>query len=245
MSNSQTKFQSNLTNPNKSSLEKYQEIVIGEQSLLFLLKYEIITSFFGSLRGALGLLLRQKLYKLLLKQVGNNVVFGENITLRHPMKITIGDNALIDDYCVLDAKGTDNHGIKIGNKVLINRNTVLSTKGGDIDIGDNTNIGSNCRIDSIGKVKLGENVLIAGYCYIMGGGHKFDSVDIPVIAQDLPVEQDITIEDNVWLGAGVKILNGVKIGKDSIIGAGSLVTRNIPEFSVAYGVPAKVIKKRK
>jgi len=245
MGDFQTKFQSSLVNPKRSSLRKYQEIVIGERSFLFLLKYEVITLLFGSLRGTLGLLLRQKLYRLLLRQVGHNVVFGENITIRHPMKIIIGDNTVIDDYCLLDAKGTNNQGIKIGNNVLINRNTALSTKNGDIDIGDNTNIGSNCRIDSSGKIKLGENVLIAGYCYIMGGGHKFDRLDIPVIAQDLPVEQDVTIEDNTWLGAGVKVLNGVKIGRDSVIGAGSLVTRDIPEFSVAYGVPAKVIKKRK
>ena len=86
--------------------------------------------------GALGLFLRSKLYPLLLGRVGRNVVFGANVTLRHPHKIHIGDNVVIDDHCCLDAKGTDNRGITIGNGVFVGRNTILSCKNGDIVIDD-------------------------------------------------------------------------------------------------------------
>ena len=76
--------------------------------------------------------LRGKLYPLILGRVGRNVVFGANVTLRHPHKIAIGDNVVIDDQCCLDAKGTDNRGIVIGNGVFVGRNTILSCKNGDI-----------------------------------------------------------------------------------------------------------------
>ena len=69
--------------------------------------------------GALGLLLRSKLYPRLLGRTGRNVTFGVNVVLRHPHKIRIGDNVVIDDGCCLDAKGTDNEGITIGDGVFV------------------------------------------------------------------------------------------------------------------------------
>ena len=71
-------------------------------------------------------------------------MFGVNVTLRHPHKIHIGDNVVIDDHCCLDAKGTDNRGITIGNGVFVGRNTILSCKNGDIVIEDRANLGFNC-----------------------------------------------------------------------------------------------------
>jgi acetyltransferase-like isoleucine patch superfamily enzyme len=84
--------------------------------------------------GALGLALRKACYPWLLGRCGRNVVFGQNVTLRHPHKIEIGDNVVIDDNCLLDAKGettrdSDRHGVFVG------RNTILSCKNGDIDLG--------------------------------------------------------------------------------------------------------------
>ena len=72
-------------------------------------------------------------------------MFGVNVTLRHPHKIAIGDNVVIDDQCCLDAKGTDNRGIAIGNGVFVGRNTILSCKNGDIVIEDRANLGLQLR----------------------------------------------------------------------------------------------------
>jgi acetyltransferase-like isoleucine patch superfamily enzyme len=167
------------------------------------------------------------------------------VVLRHPQKIRLGNNVIIDDNCVLDAKGETNEGIFIGDNVMIGRNTVLSCKDGSLKIGDNTNIAMNCFIQSAKTVTIGKNVLIAAYSYIIGGGnHEAIRTDIPIIAQGQVVKR-VVIEDNVWLGASVKVQDGVTIGRDSIIGTGAVVTKSIPEFSVAVGVPAKVIKKRK
>lgn len=239
-----TELQAALTDSRKSALRKYQELVVGSGSLGYLIMYELVTTLFGSLPGALGLVLRKTFYKPLLGAVGRNVMFGRSITMRHPKKILIGDNVVIDDYAVLDAKGEHNRGIVIGNNVLIGRNTVLSCKNGDIQIGDNSNIAMNCFVQSAKEVNIGKNVLFAAYCYVIGGGnHRTDRTDIPIIAQG-QVVKGISVEDNCWIGAGVKIMDGTTIGRDSIIGSGAVVTKDIPPFSVAAGVPARVMRKR-
>ena len=240
-----TEFQATLTDTKKSALQKYQEVVVGSPSLLALLKYEVLTSVIGPLPGALGLVVRKKCFKSFLGKVGHSVVFGKSITIRHPNKIHLGNNVVIDDYAVLDAKGTHNEGIVIGDNVMIGRSTVISCKNGNITIGDNTNIAMNCFIQSAKEVTIGRNVLFSAYCYIIGGGdHRTDRTDIPIIAQ-AQVVRGINIEDNCLLGAGVKVQDGVVIGRDSIVGTGTVVTESIPKYSVAVGVPAKVIKKRK
>ncbi len=239
-----TELQTALSDTDKSALKKYQDVVVGLPGLFRLAKYEFFTGLIGSLPGAVGLVLRQNLYKQLFGKVGQNVVFGKSITLRHPYKIHVGDNVVIDDYAVLDAKGTDNKGIEIGNNVMIGRNTVISCKNGNITIGDNANIATNCFIQSAKDLKIGRNVLISAYCYVIGGGdHKTDRTDIPIIAQG-QVVRGISIGDNCLLGAGVKVQDGVIIGRDSIIGTGAVVGSAIPEFSVSVGIPARVVKKR-
>ena len=123
-----TELQSVLTDPKKSALKKYQDIAIGSGSLLALLKYELLISLLSPLPGAAGLVLRKMFYPSLFGGVGRNVIFGKSITIRHPGKIFIGDNVVIDDYAVLDAKGNDNKGIFIGDNVMIGRNTSISCK---------------------------------------------------------------------------------------------------------------------
>ena len=115
--------------------------------------------------------------------VGRNVVFGANVTLRHPHKIAIGDNVVIDDQCCLDAKGTDNRGIVIGSGVFVGRNTILSCKNGDIVLEDRANLGFNCEIFSASTVRVGADVLMAAYTYLVGGDHLYDRIDIPVLQQ--------------------------------------------------------------
>jgi acetyltransferase-like isoleucine patch superfamily enzyme len=103
----------------------------------------------------------------------------------------------------------------------------------------------NSFIQSAKKVIIGKNVLFSAYCYVIGGGdHKTDRTDIPIIAQ-AQVVQGITVEDNCLIGAGVMLQDGVIIKRDSIIGSGSVVTNSLPEFSIAIGSPARVIKSRK
>lgn len=236
-------IQKELFEEKKSKAAKYQDLIIGKRGLWNLIKYEVVLLISSWVPGVLGLFFRSKLYPLLLGRVGKNVNFGTNVVLRHPHKIFIGDNVVVDDNCLLDAKGIDNKGIVIGNGVFIGRNTILSCKNGDIILDDNVNMGFNCEIVSANEVRVGKNVLFAAYTYLICGDHDFDRVDMPVSEQGR-IARGIFVEDNVWFGAGVKVLDGTTIKKDSIIGTGSVVTKDVPEYSIAVGIPAKVVKNR-
>ncbi|NOZ55532.1 MAG: acyltransferase, partial [Calditrichaeota bacterium] len=135
--------------------------------------------------------------------------------------------------------------IRIGRNVFIGRDTVVATRDGTIEIGDHSDIGASCRIASSGKVVLGKHVLIAAYCYIGGATHRYDRLDLPIMEQGIVRKGGVVIEDDVWLGAGVIIPDGVRIGTGSVIGAGAVVTKDIPPYSVAVGVPARVVANRK
>lgn len=221
---------------------QYAEWVVGKTDILGILKYELVTSLLGNFPGAIGLYLRSKLYPLILGEVGKNVVFGRGITLRHPHKIRIGHNVTIDDNCMLDAKGQSNNGITIGNGVFIGRNSVIYCKDGDIEIGEQTNISFNCEVFSSHRVVIGKKVLIAAYCYLMSGGtYDHNNLDVEFVEQDGSALGPTIIGDGCWLGAKVVVMDGVTIGERAVVGAGAVVTKNLPAYVVAVGVPAKVV----
>ena len=229
--------------PGGSRREKYASLVIGRQGLGALVRYELIVLIAQGVPGALGLALRSRLYPVLLGSCGRNVIFGQNVVLRHPHKIHIGDNVLIDDNCLLDAKGETNAGIRIGSGVLIGRNTILSCKNGDIELADNANIGFNCEVFSASRVTIGPSVLVAAYSYIVGGDHDFSDASMPVLEQRR-TSIGVTIGEGAWIGAGGKILDGVSVGPHAIIGAGAVVREDVPPHTIAVGVPARVVSTR-
>lgn len=236
--------QKELFDEKKSKMQKYQELILGETGLWKLIKYELVMTLSSWVPGAFGLLLRSKLYPMILGKVGRNVAFGANIAIRHPSKIEIGDNVVIDDGCVLDAKGEENRGLKIGNGVFVGRNTILTCHDGDIVLEDNVNIGFNCVISSLGSIVIKKNHLMAAFCYLVGGDHMADRTDIPILNQGRTAK-GIVVDENVWLGAGVAVLDGTTVGRDSIVGAHAVVSKDLPEYSISVGAPAKPIRDRR
>jgi acetyltransferase-like isoleucine patch superfamily enzyme len=232
-----------MGDPKRSSLAKYRELVVGSDSFLDLVAYELVVTLTSWVPGALGLLLRKLAYPLLLGSVGRNVVFGQGVVVRHPRKIRIADGSVIDDLVVLDAKGTTNAGISLGRNVFLGRGTILSCKNGDIVLGDDVNVGFHSEIFSGSTVSVGRHGLFAAYTYLVGGGHEFGKDGVPVIQQER-VSRGIALGQNVWLGAGAKVLDGVTIGSDVVVGAGAVVTEDLPDGTVAAGVPARVIRRR-
>lgn len=246
MKRNDVKVRKMLTDRNKSKAQKYQELIIGRLGWWSLIRYELIILLSSWVPGVLGLFLRSKLYPLLLGRVGRGVVFGTNVVLRHPHKIFIGDNVVIDDNCMLDAKGSSNDGIFMGDRVFLGRNSILSCKDGNIRLEDGVNIGFNCEIFSSSEVVVGAATLIAAYSYLIGGGnYDLERQDIPFAEQEgLDSQGGIHVEPNVWIAADVKLLDGARIGIGSVIGAGSVVRGEIPPHSVAAGTPARVIRSR-
>ena len=236
-------IQTALQDPGKTALEKYQDLVVGSRSLGRLLLYETVVLFTSWVPGALGLLLRKIAYPWLLGSSGRNVTFGQGVVLRHPHKIHLGDDVVVDDLVVLDAKGTTNAGIRAGNAVFLGRGTILSCKDGDITLGDHVNIGFHSEIFSGSQVTVGGYGLFAAYTYLVGGGHEFEKAAVPVIEQARS-SRGITLGENVWLGAGAKVMDGVRIGDHVVVGAGAVVTEDLPAGAVAVGVPARVVRTR-
>jgi acetyltransferase-like isoleucine patch superfamily enzyme len=237
------KAQDQLFDARSSALDKYARLVVGRPGWRALVRHEFVTLVSQSVPGALGLALRKVLYPLLLGACGRGVVFGQNVVLRHPGKIRIGDNVVIDDNCLLDAKGDGNSGIAIGSGAFVGRNTILSCKNGDIVLGDRANIGFNCEVFSASRVTLGPDTLLAAYCYIVGGDHDFSDPSKAVLAQGR-TSAGVEIGAGVWMGAGAKVLDGVTVGAHAIIGAQAVVKDSVPEHAIAVGIPAKVIGRR-
>jgi acetyltransferase-like isoleucine patch superfamily enzyme len=235
--------QDQLFGAGRSPREKYSALVVGRPGWGALAHYEIVQLLCQNVPGALGLVLRKALYPSLLGACGRNVVFGQHVTVRHPHKVRIGDDVVIDDNCLVDAKGDGNGGITIGSGVFVGRNTILSCKDGDIAIADGANIGFNCEVFSASRVSIGRDTLLAAYCYVIGGGHDFSDPSVPILAQGR-TSSGVTIGAGAWLGAGAKILDGVVIGDRAIVGAGAVVREAVPEGAIAVGVPARVVGQR-
>ena len=237
------KAQEQLFDVGTSARQKYATLVVGRPGLGALIAHELIITLSQSVPGALGLALRKVLYPKLLGACGRNVVFGQNVVLRHPHKIHIADNVVVDDNCLLDAKGESNRGIRIGSGVFIGRNTILSCKNGDIELGDGANIGFNCELFSASSVRVGAGTLLAAYTYVIGGDHDFSDPSKSILEQGRKSD-GVQIGAGAWIGAGAKVLDGVSIGDKAIIGAGAVVTRDVPAQAVAVGIPAKVVSNR-
>jgi acetyltransferase-like isoleucine patch superfamily enzyme len=235
--------QEQLRDAHASSRDKYARLVVGRPGWAALVKYELVQLLAQWVPGALGLALRKLLYPTLLGACGRGVVFGQHVVLRHPHKIRIGDGVIIDDHCLLDAKGEGNNGIVIGEGVFLGRNTILSCKDGDIEIGADANIGFNCEIFSASRVTLGRQALLAAYCYVIGGGHDWSDPTRPVLEQGR-VSQGVRIGEAVWLGAGAMVLDGVDVGAHAVVGAGAVVRDAVPPRAIAVGVPARVVGTR-
>jgi acetyltransferase-like isoleucine patch superfamily enzyme len=227
----------------RSALAKYQDLVVGSRGLPRLLLYELVMTLASWVPGALGLVLRRVTYPWLLGSCGRNVTFGQGVVLRHPHKIHLGDDVVVDDLVLLDAKGTRNQGIRVGRGVFLGRGTILSCKDGDIELGDHVNIGFQSEIFSGSRVVVGAHGLFAAYTYLVGGGHAFEQAALPVIEQER-TSKGIELGANVWLGTGAKVLDGVRIGRDVVVGANAVVTEDLPAGVIAAGIPARVLRRR-
>jgi acetyltransferase-like isoleucine patch superfamily enzyme len=133
----------------------------------------------------------------------------------------------------------------LGNGVRILRDSVLETAGdGEILIGANTWIHPRCQLNAYRwPIVIGDNVDIAPSCALYSYDHGTQA-NRPIREQPLTSKGPIIIEDGVWLGFGVIVLSGVKIGRGTAVGAGSIVTNDLPPYCIAAGVPARKIRER-
>lgn len=221
---------------------RYRRMFVGSDSTGALIRYELLTSLLGPMPGALGYWLRARAFPALFESSGRGVFLGRSLTLRCPGRIRLGDNVLVDDLAVLDAKGESSR-IELGNGVLVGRGTILSCSDATITFGDYVSVGPFSHFASKSFIRIGSNVGIGSDVHVIAGGYDAPDPGRPVIAQQR-VSKGITIEDAVWIGVGARILDGVTIGRNSIVGAGSVVSKDVPPFSVFLGNPGRVVQSR-
>ncbi len=154
------------------------------------------------------------------RSVGRNVIIEEGVLVFNPKNIALGDNVYIGHYTIL--KGYHKNVMSIGN---------------------NTWIGQMCFLHSAGGIQIGKSVGIGPGVKILTSVHGEGPLSGPLIDNQLEFGE-VVIEDGCDIGIGAIILPGVHVGRGSLVGAGSVVTKDIPPYSVAVGVPARVIRRR-
>jgi acetyltransferase-like isoleucine patch superfamily enzyme len=184
-----------------------------------------------------------------IKSAKGLLLVGKNVRLFYPKNLQVGYNTIIEDGAEINC--LSQQGIKLGNRVTIGKYAIIRPSniyggpiGEGLTMGDNSNIGPYNYIGCSGKITIGNNVMLAPRVSIYAENHVFDHPEL--LIRDQGVEKkEVIIEDDCWLAANSIILAGVTIGQGSIVAAGSVVTENVPAYSLVAGVPAKFIKSRK
>lgn len=192
-------------------------------------------------------LLRGFYFKLFFIRSKGNLFVGKNVSLKFPNKIIFGNNVVLGDFVEINALCKTS--VSIGDNVTISKggiidcSSVLENLGIGIKIGNNVGISHNVFIQVRGMVLIGNDVILGPNVSIFSESHCFENTEIAIRLQGVN-RKGVIIEDGVWIGSGAIILDGVTVGKNSIVGAGSVVTKNVPDFSIVGGVPARIIKSR-
>jgi acetyltransferase-like isoleucine patch superfamily enzyme len=187
--------------------------------------------------------LRQEYYAGLLRHMGKNVIIGCGVKILNPQYVSLGDNVCIDGRCTLMARSE--RGITLQEGVRLKYGVYLDTENaeGYIEIGKRVYIGTGCCLHGHKGLEIGDDTLFAQNITITPYSHKFDDVGKTIISQG-GHSRKMTIGRDCYLGMNVSVVYSGDIGEGSVIGAGSVVVKSIPPFSVAVGVPAKIIRKR-
>lgn len=202
---------------------------------------------FGLIIKKIGMLTRGYIKKPFFKKTKGKLFIGKKCDIRCKKKIEFFGSATIEDYTKIDALSKG--GIKIGNNFSIGRNSiiectgVLRELGESLEIGENVGIAANAFIAVRGRVKIGSDTIFGPGVSIHSENHKFTDLD-KVIRLQGATRKGVTIGKDCWIGSKAVILDGVNIGNHVIVAAGAVVNKDVPDYAIVGGVPAKVIKMR-
>jgi acetyltransferase-like isoleucine patch superfamily enzyme len=187
--------------------------------------------------------------KLFMGESSGWVLVGKQVSIRYAGYLHAGKELIIEDYAEINARSTQK--IILGNRVTIGKYAIIrpgNLYGGEpgegLVVGDHSNIGPYCYIGCSGHISIGNNVMISPRVSIYAENHVFDQIDTSIKSQGVKKEK-VVIEDDCWIASNSILLAGVTIGKGSVVAAGSVVTQDVPPYSVVAGVPARVIKNRR
>jgi acetyltransferase-like isoleucine patch superfamily enzyme len=209
--------------------------------------YKFIRIIRGEGRSRLYIFMRNLVKRLLclargIKKAGTNVYISPLATIKNEGSIEIDDSVVIEKHAELIVN-SKKASIKLGTCTYLASYCRLETGGGWIKLGKECGVSRFSILAGQGGLDIGDYVRIGPHVVIYAANHLYSDPETPVKYQGFSAK-GVHINDDVWIGAGAIILDGVTIGKGSIIGAGAVVTKDIPPYSVAVGIPARVIKKR-
>lgn len=167
-----------------------------------------------------------------LKSRGKGVVLGRGVRVEHPERVSLGDGVHLNDDCWIS--------VIVENREAGRPPVALSP---ELTIGAGTYIGRFGTIACINRVSIGRDVLISDRVFIGDSAHGVARADLPIKDQYMTSPGPVEIGDGTWLGIGVAVLPNVKIGRNCVVGAHSVVTRDIPDFCTAVGAPARVVRR--
>lgn len=209
------------------------------------LKELLVTKLVGWVPSmALGVVLRRSLYRAIFARIGSAVYIENGVEFYGTSNIEIADSVRIARNVRIDAQGQNNK-IYIGSQVILERGVaIVDLDNSSIEIGERTFINADVWINGSGHIKIGQDCLIGPRSAIIANNRHFADPTRKINLQESTMK-GVFIGDDCWLGYGVTILDGVTIGQGSVIGAGAVVTKDVPPYSVAVGVPARVVGQRK
>lgn len=204
---------------------------------------QLITSCFGWVPGIAGMALRALFYRLILGMEGLAAIEA-GVRLRFARNIRLGRNCYIDEGVYIHACP---QGVQIGAGSLVMHHAVLHVYNfrrlphAGIRIGKSSLIGEYNVLRGQGGITIGDRVYFAPLVQVLAVNHVFADPTRPFIEQGITAE-GIVIEDDVWVGAGAILLDGVRVGRGAVVGAGAVVTEDVPPHTVVAGVPARVVR---
>ena len=177
------------------------------------------------------------------------VLVGKGASIRYAKYLTAGKDFIVEDYAEINCMA--HQGITVGDRVTIGKYAVIrpvnlygTAIGEGLKIGNNSSIGPFAYIGCSGLIEIGNNVIMSPRVSIYAENHLYAGLDEPIMQQGVK-RQFVKIEDDCWIAANSVILSGVTIGTGSVVAAGSVVTKDVPPYSVVGGIPAKIIKSRR
>ena len=207
-----------------------------------------MTAFLSLLIGTFRKGLRGQFRRIGFRRSRGPLLIGRHVRLRNKRYISTGRAVVIEDFA--EIQGLSKHGIVLGNRVSIGSFAMIRPSGyysgriGEgLSIGDRSTIGPYCYVGCSGRITIGRNVMIGPHVSFYAENHNSADLTIPMQYQGVTREA-IVIEDDCWIASHAVILAGVIVGHGSIVAAGSVVTRDVPPYSVVGGVPARIIKSR-
>jgi acetyltransferase-like isoleucine patch superfamily enzyme len=226
----------------RQNLVRYRNRVTGGGGWGRFLWQGTILTLFAPLPTVAFSVLRGRIYRVVLGAVKPGCFIEQNVRLLVPRRIFLGRRVMVGEGCFMDAN-TPQGRIELQDDVWLSRGCTIVAGQAEVIVGPMTYIGHRCLMYGHAGILVGRDVLLANDVQLICGNHTFARRDIPIRAQP-PEGKPIVIEDDVWLGASAIILGGVTVGRGSVVGAGSVVTHSLPPYSIARGVPAKVVGMR-